>query len=81
MMNDPFTESSRTDLALLGDVRDPRNRAAWEKFIARYGPMIQGWCRNWYPGEADDKACDVFAESYRSPRPIPNLLPVDCPAT
>jgi RNA polymerase sigma factor (sigma-70 family) len=62
MMNDPFTESTRTDPALLGDVRDPRNHAAWEKFIARYGPMIQGWCRHWYPREADDKAYDVFAE-------------------
>jgi RNA polymerase sigma factor (sigma-70 family) len=62
MMSDPFTESSRTDAALLGDVRDPRNHAAWEKFIARYGPMIRGWCRHWYPGEADDKAYDVFAE-------------------
>jgi len=61
-MSDPFTESSRTDAALLGDVRDPRNHAAWEKFIARYGPMIRGWCRHWYPGEADDKAYDVFAE-------------------
>jgi RNA polymerase sigma factor (sigma-70 family) len=62
MMNDPFTESLRTDPALLGDVRDPRNHAAWEKFIARYGPMIRGWCRHWYPGEADDRAYDVFAE-------------------
>ncbi len=61
-MNDPFTESSRTDPALLGDVRDPRNHAAWEKFIARYGPMIRGWCRHWYPREADDRAYDVFAE-------------------
>jgi RNA polymerase sigma factor (sigma-70 family) len=62
MMNDPFTESSRTDPALLGDVRDPRNHAAWEQFIARYGPMIRGWCRHWYRGEADDRAYDVFAE-------------------
>ncbi len=61
-MNDPFTESSRTDPALLGDVRDPRNHAAWEKFIARYGLMIRGWCHHWYPGEADDRAYDVFAE-------------------
>ena len=61
-MSDPFTESSRTDAALLGDVRDPRNHEAWEKFIARYGPMIRGWCRHWYPREADDKAYDVFAE-------------------
>jgi RNA polymerase sigma factor (sigma-70 family) len=62
MMNDPFTDSTRTDTVLLGDVRDPRNHAAWEKFIARYGPMIRGWCRQWFPGEADDKACEVFSE-------------------
>ena len=61
-MSDPFTESTRTDPALLDDVRDPRNHAAWEKFIARYGPMIRGWCRHWYPREADDRAYDVFAE-------------------
>ncbi len=34
MLDDPITELTRTDVALLGDVRDPRNHAAWEKFIA-----------------------------------------------
>jgi RNA polymerase sigma-70 factor (ECF subfamily) len=24
--------------------------------------MIRGWCRHWFPREADDRACDVFAE-------------------
>ena len=62
MTNDPLTKSTGTDPALLGDVRDPRNHEAWEKFIARYGPMIRGWCRHWYPHEADDKTYDVFAE-------------------
>ena len=61
-MNDGSADSSRTDPRLLDGVRDPRNHAAWEKFIARYGPMIQGWCRHWFPHSADDKACEVFSE-------------------
>jgi RNA polymerase sigma factor (sigma-70 family) len=61
-MNNQSSDSTRTDTVLLGDVRDPRNHAAWEKFIARYGPMIRGWCRQWFPREADDKAYDVFSE-------------------
>ncbi len=62
MMNDQCSDSSRTDSGLLDAVRDPRNHAAWEKFISRYEPMIRGWCRHWFPREADDKACEVLAE-------------------
>ncbi len=47
-MNNGSSDSTRTDAVLLGDVRDPRNHAAWEKFIARYGPMIRGWCCQWF---------------------------------
>jgi len=61
-MNNPSSDTTRTDPRLLGDVRDPRNHEAWERFIARYRPMIQGWCRQWLPHAADDKACDVFSE-------------------
>ena len=61
-MNDPSCDSSRTHPSLLEGVRDPQNHEAWEKFIARYGPMIRGWCSHWYPREADDKACEVFSE-------------------
>ncbi len=35
MMNDGSADSSRTDPRLLDGVRDPRNHAAWEKFIAQ----------------------------------------------
>jgi Domain of unknown function (DUF4384) len=35
MINDAFNESTRTDPGVLSRVRDPRNRAAWERFIAR----------------------------------------------
>jgi RNA polymerase sigma-70 factor (ECF subfamily) len=50
-----------TDSSLLKGVKDPANHEAWEKFIARYGPMIRGWCRYWFPQEADDKAHEVLA--------------------
>ncbi len=61
-MNDQSSDSMRTSPTLLKAVQDPQNYEAWEKFIARYGPMIRGWCRLWFPREADDRACDVFAE-------------------
>jgi len=61
-MNDLSSNSTRTDPRLLGEVRDPQNHAAWEKFIARYRPMIRGWCHQWFPHEADDKACEVLSE-------------------
>ena len=61
-MDDPSTDSMRTYPSLLEEVRDPRNHEAWGRFIARYGPMIRGWCRQWFPREADDRAYDVFSE-------------------
>jgi RNA polymerase sigma-70 factor (ECF subfamily) len=39
--------------------RDPR---AWEDFVSRYQPMILGWCRRWFPREADDMAQEVFVK-------------------
>ena len=61
-MNDLDSDSMRTSASLLNGVRDLQNKEAWEKFVARYGPMIRGWCRHWFPDDADDKACDVFSE-------------------
>ena len=60
-MGEPSSDSIRTDSGLLNGVKDPANHEAWEKFIARYGPMIQGWCRHWFSQEADDKAHEVLA--------------------
>ena len=40
-MNDLSSDSTRTAPVFLGDVSDPRNHAAWGKFIARYGPSEQ----------------------------------------
>jgi RNA polymerase sigma-70 factor (ECF subfamily) len=62
MMNNLSSDSTRTDPRLLGEVRDPRNHAAWEKFISRYRPMIRGWCYQWFPHEADNKTCEVLSE-------------------
>ena len=61
-MTNLSSDSMRTSTTLLRGVRDPQNHEAWEKFIARYGPMIRGWCRQWFPREADDKAYEVFSE-------------------
>jgi RNA polymerase sigma-70 factor (ECF subfamily) len=62
MMNDLSSDSLPTSPTLLKGVSDPQNHEAWETFLARYGPMIQGWCRQWFPREADDKAHDVIYE-------------------
>ena len=61
-MKELSSDTTRTDPALLDGVRDPRNHAAWGKFIARYQPMIRGWCRHWFPEEAEDRACEVLSE-------------------
>jgi DNA-directed RNA polymerase specialized sigma24 family protein len=61
-MNDLDSDSMRTSATLLSGVRDLQNQEAWEKFVARYGPMIEGWCRVWFPHDADNKACEVFSE-------------------
>jgi len=46
--------SSQTSPTLLGRLRgDPTDQAAWKGFIARYGPKIYGWCRQWNLQEAD----------------------------
>jgi RNA polymerase sigma-70 factor (ECF subfamily) len=32
------------------------DQAAWTLFVARYGPLVQGWCQRWglQPADADD---------------------------
>src|SRR5437762_7758750 len=45
---------SRTSPTLLGRLRtDPADQAAWGEFVARYGPKIYGWCRQWNLQETD----------------------------
>lgn len=51
-----------THLSVLIGVSDPTNHQAWELFITRYGPMIRGWCRHWFPRAADGMAHEVFTK-------------------
>ncbi len=51
----------RTSASLLRRVREgPEDRAAWDEFVARYGPRILAWCRRWQLQESD--AQDVTQE-------------------
>jgi RNA polymerase sigma-70 factor (ECF subfamily) len=38
---------------LLGRLADPTDEAAWSAFVARYGPRVYGWCRQWRLQDAD----------------------------
>jgi RNA polymerase sigma-70 factor (ECF subfamily) len=49
-----------TSPTLIGRVRDPADGQAWGEFHDRYAPMIRGWCRRWFPREADDMAQEVL---------------------
>jgi RNA polymerase sigma-70 factor (ECF subfamily) len=52
--------SDDTSTSLLARVRDPEDRRAWGEFERRYSPMIRGWCRRWFPREADDMVQEVY---------------------
>src|SRR5262245_16887920 len=59
---------STTSVTLLGRLRhDPTDQAAWNDFVARYGPKILQWCRRWRLQEADaqDVAQDVLLKLHR----------------
>jgi RNA polymerase sigma factor (sigma-70 family) len=48
------SSAARTSVSLLGRLGDnPADAAAWETFLARYGPKIMSWCRQWKLQEAD----------------------------
>jgi RNA polymerase sigma-70 factor (ECF subfamily) len=59
-MSDTSVDRFATRSSVLIAVRDPANHQAWEVFLARYGPMVRGWCRHWFPNAADDMAQEVF---------------------
>jgi len=60
----PSDESKwRTRASLLLRLRaEPDDQAAWQEFVARYGPLIYGWCRQWQmqPADAEDIAQSVL---------------------
>jgi RNA polymerase sigma-70 factor (ECF subfamily) len=48
---DPISQTSPT---LLGRLRqDPNDEQAWQSFVARYGPKIYGWCKQWRLQDVD----------------------------
>ena len=61
-MNTAIDDPSRTQASLLIRVRDPGDHQAWAEFQRRYGPMIHGWCRHWFPRETEDKVQDVYCK-------------------
>ncbi|MBX9623033.1 MAG: sigma-70 family RNA polymerase sigma factor [Gemmataceae bacterium] len=57
-----------TDPSLIAGLAGPAAEpAAWERFAARYGPQVRGWCRAWglQPADADDVTQDVMVEVAR----------------
>jgi RNA polymerase sigma-70 factor (ECF subfamily) len=59
-MNSFSLDTSRTPASLLIRLKDPADHQAWPEFHARYVPMLRGWCRHWFPREADDMVQEVF---------------------
>jgi RNA polymerase sigma-70 factor (ECF subfamily) len=48
------SSGSQTSPTLLGRLRQaPSDQAAWKDFVARYGPHIHQWCRQWRLQDAD----------------------------
>jgi RNA polymerase sigma-70 factor (ECF subfamily) len=63
--------SEHTSPSLLGRVgQDPCDQAAWEEFVAYYGPKIHGWCRKrgLQAADADDVTQDVLMRLARALR-------------
>jgi RNA polymerase sigma factor (sigma-70 family) len=59
-MNVSSLDTSRTSATLLLRIKDPADQRAWAEFHERYAPMIRGWCRHWFPREAEDMVQEVF---------------------
>jgi RNA polymerase sigma factor (sigma-70 family) len=61
-----------TSVSLLGRLRrSPADEGAWREFVARYGPRIFHWCRQWGLQDADaedvtQNVLAVLAERLRS---------------
>jgi RNA polymerase sigma-70 factor (ECF subfamily) len=64
-MNPSNDDPWRTHRSLLMRLGEPADERAWEEFHERYAPMIRGWCRHWFPREADDMVQEVFVRLIR----------------
>lgn len=50
-----------TQPSLLRALADPADHPAWVRFVERYRPLIDHWCRRWaQPAEVDDVAAKVL---------------------
>ncbi len=73
--------SENTNAGLLERVRqEPIDQAAWETFVAYYGPKIRGWCRQrgLQAADVEDVTQDVLLRLARALtdvhlRPVPDL--------
>jgi RNA polymerase sigma-70 factor (ECF subfamily) len=66
-------ESEHTNPTLLKRVgQDPIDQAAWEAFVAYYGPKIRAWCcqRGLQAADADDVTQDVLLRLARALRKL-----------
>lgn len=63
-------DSPSTSPGLLRLLGDSGNDAAWGRFLARYDPLIRGWCRaaRLQPADADDVRAAVLAGLVRALR-------------
>jgi RNA polymerase sigma-70 factor (ECF subfamily) len=55
-------------LTLLERLRQqPADDVAWQRFVERYGPKLEGWCRHWglQPADAQDVAQSVLTALWK----------------
>jgi RNA polymerase sigma factor (sigma-70 family) len=62
LMSISIDDPSRSRASLLIEIRDPSNHRARAEFDRRYGPMIRGWCRRWFPRETEGRVQDVYCK-------------------
>jgi DNA-directed RNA polymerase specialized sigma24 family protein len=58
----------RTSLTLLAKVRDLNDQDAWGRFVARYQPIVLGWClrKGLQRADADEVAAMVLEKLVRA---------------
>jgi serine/threonine protein kinase len=62
LMSNSIDDPSRSRASLLIEIHDPSNHRARAEFDRRYGPMIRGWCRHWFPRETEGRGQDVYCK-------------------